>query len=101
MKISSGPIADPIWTSENFILSPAHKSMIDVRDDLALLIAQGGADHDEDHRAAAPGLVVDFLDRGAQRDLVAGANRRDEFHVLARIEALLAVARDVLKEMPS
>src|SRR5271167_4971770 len=81
-------------------LSAAHKSVIDVRDDLALLIAQRRTNHHEHHRTGAAGLVVNLLDRGAQRDLIAGPNRRDEFHILAGVETLPSKARHLLEKMP-
>src|ERR1019366_2315852 len=80
-------------------LGSVHKPMVDVRDDLALLIAQGRTYHHEHHRAAAAGLVVNFLHCGAERDLIPGANRRDELEVLARVETPASEARHVLKEM--
>src|ERR1700676_2094632 len=101
MKISSGPIAVPIWTSANFIFSlgPTHKTVIYMRDHLALLIAQGRTYHHEHHRAGAAGLVVNLFHRGAECDLIAGMNRRDELDIFARIETLTSKARHALEEM--
>src|SRR5579875_2582946 len=73
--------------------------MVDVGDDLALLFGQGRTDDHEDHRAGPPGLFVNFLDMRVERNRVSGPDWRDEFDVLAGVEALLAVARNVLKEM--
>src|SRR5271167_4745448 len=73
--------------------------MVDVRDDLALLIAQGRTYHHEYHRAAAAGLVVNLLHRGAENDLIAGPNRRDELDIFTRIETPPSEARHVLEEL--
>src|ERR1700693_291157 len=80
-------------------LRAVHEAMVDVRDDLAVLILHGRAHHHEHHRATAPGLFVDLFDVGAERDLVARANRRYELDILTGIEAGGAETRHVSKEM--
>ena len=67
--------------------------MVDVCDDLAILILHGRAHHHEDHRAAAPGLFVNLLDVGAERDLVAGTNvvqlGTDTYAVFSNVDIVL------------
>src|ERR1041385_4334505 len=79
--------------------SSMHETVVDHGDHLAALIRHREADDDEVHAARPPGLLVDFVQRRADLDRVARADRDPEGDVLARVEpgADVDALRDVLR----